>query len=332
MSGIVDDRYRGCLLGLAVGDALGAPVEFSMRGAFAPITDLVAGGPFALEAGEWTDDTSMALCLGVSLVESGEYDPHDVMRRWLRWQQTGYLSSTGRCFDIGTTTAQALREYKAAPVIFTGDRGKYTAGNGALMRLAPLALAYALDWDRAQLLCEEQARLTHGGEAIGASAILGFCLAALLCGAKKEHLSNLLRTRKWTRNGAELLTPALQRLVRGDYLTLSADHIDASGYCVDTLRAALWAFYQEETYAASVLKVVNLGGDTDTTGAVCGALCGAHYGATGIPSHWVERTAYSPAIAILASALRKLATKGEKFYDWSLTVKPVAQAVNGEIF
>ena len=101
-------RYRGSLLGLAVGDALGTTLEFKSPGTFTPITDMVGGGPFNLEPGEWTDDTSMALCLAESLIEKEKFDPIDQMQRYLKWDREGYLSSNGKCFDIGMTVRNVL--------------------------------------------------------------------------------------------------------------------------------------------------------------------------------------------------------------------------------
>src|SRR5262245_42378578 len=105
-------RFRGCLLGLAVGDAVGTTVEFCPRGTFEPLVDMVGGGPFGLRPGQWTDDTSMALCLATSLVERGGFDAEDQMNRYCRWAEEGYLSSTGVCFDLGTTVAHALQRYR----------------------------------------------------------------------------------------------------------------------------------------------------------------------------------------------------------------------------
>src|SRR5437773_11032287 len=105
------DRYRGCLLGLAAGDALGTTLEFESPGSFRPISDMVGGGPFDLAPGQWTDDTSMALCLAASLLEQGTFDPMDQLARYWRWYREGYLSSTGTCFDIGSTTSLALMQY-----------------------------------------------------------------------------------------------------------------------------------------------------------------------------------------------------------------------------
>src|SRR5262245_26987513 len=130
------ERYRGCLLGLATGDALGTTLEFRPRGSFTPIDDLVGGGPFGLEPGQWTDDPSMALCLAESIVEAG-WDPTDQMKRYVRWYREGNLSSTGACFDIGITTSEALRRFEETGDAFSGPTGVRTAGNGSIMRLAP---------------------------------------------------------------------------------------------------------------------------------------------------------------------------------------------------
>src|SRR5688500_5205401 len=103
--------FRGCLLGLAVGDAVGTTVEFMPRGSFPPVTDMVGGGPFGLQPGQWTDDTSMALCLATSLIAKKGFDANDQMDRYWRWYREGYLSSTGKCFDIGNTVRDALERY-----------------------------------------------------------------------------------------------------------------------------------------------------------------------------------------------------------------------------
>ena len=137
---LVRDRYRGALLGLAVGDALGTTLEFKAPGTFKPITDLVGGGPFGLKPGQWTDDTSMALCLAESLIEKRGFDPKDQMDRYCRWWKEGYLSSTGTCFDIGITVKTALAHYLRSGEPFAGSTDPFTAGNGSLMRLAPVAI------------------------------------------------------------------------------------------------------------------------------------------------------------------------------------------------
>src|SRR4051812_7413413 len=138
-----EDRYRGCLLGLACGDAVGTTVEFSPRGSFPPVTDMTGGGPFNLQPGEWTDDTSMALCLDESLAYRNGFDAVDQMNRYCNWRSVGYMSSNGHCFDIGMTVSRALDRYCESGDPYAGDIDAKTAGNGALMRLAPVPMFYA---------------------------------------------------------------------------------------------------------------------------------------------------------------------------------------------
>src|SRR3954464_4987973 len=162
------DRFRGALLGLAVGDAVGTTVEFSPPGTFAPVTDMVGGGPFDLPAGAWTDDTSMALCLAESLVERG-WDPVDQLERYLRWYREGYRSSIGRCFDIGNATRTALQRFERTREPFPGDAAPDAAGNGPLMKLAPAVVLFADGAELAVRHAGESARTTHGSpEAVAA--------------------------------------------------------------------------------------------------------------------------------------------------------------------
>ena len=138
----IKDRFRGAMLGLAVGDALGVPLEFTDPGSFQPVNDMIGGGPFDLEPGMWTDDTSLALCLAQSLAEKGKFDPIDQLSRYLRWYYEGYMSVNGRCFDIGTTTREALSIFDETGEHYPGPDSEYSAGNGSLMRLAPIPLFY----------------------------------------------------------------------------------------------------------------------------------------------------------------------------------------------
>src|SRR5262245_37765321 len=155
-------RYRGALLGLAAGDAVGTTVEFEQPGSFAPVTDMVGGGPFDLRPGEWTDDTSMALCLAESLIARGGFDPVDQLARYVRWYREGHLSSTGSCFDIGNATAAALHRFERTGDPYCGSADPHSAGNGSLMRLAPAPLAYAGDPVAAIERAGESSRTTHG--------------------------------------------------------------------------------------------------------------------------------------------------------------------------
>lgn len=183
------DRYRGSLLGLAVGDALGTTLEFEHPGSFTPITDLVGGGPFGLKPGQWTDDTAMALCLAESLIECRGFDPTDQLTRYCRWYREGYLASTGRCFDIGNTTRAALERFEQTGEPFRGSTDPKTAGNGSLMRLAPIALAFASDPTRAIAMAGESSRTTHGArEAVDACRYVAGMLVGVLQGRPKDEL------------------------------------------------------------------------------------------------------------------------------------------------
>jgi len=291
------DRFRGCLLGLAVGDTVGTTVEFSPRGSFAPLTDMTGGGPFQLEPGQWTDDTSMALCLATSLVERDGFDPADQMDRYCRWFASGYLSSNGTCFDIGNTVSAALGRYRATGNAFSGSPDPHSAGNGSLMRLAPVPMFYHPDRTRIRHYCGESSRTTHGArECIDACRLFGEMLARAFDGASKAEIL-------FSHAATELPSAAIQAIARGAYRNKTADDISGSGYVVHCLEAALWCFLTTDSFAAAVLQAANLGQDADTTAAVCGQIAGAHYGEAGIPAHWLERLAMREEIAELADKL-----------------------------
>lgn len=289
-------RFRGCLLGLACGDAVGTTVEFSPRGSFAPLTGMTGGGPFALRPGEWTDDTAMALCLAASLVERQGFDAPDQMARYCRWQRDGYMSSNGRCFDIGTTVARALERYRRDGNPFAGDSDPRTAGNGALMRLAPVVMFYSGSAAEAFRWAGESTRTTHAApEAIECSGLFGWQLRAALAGRSKAEILAPV--------GPQAFSPKVQAIADGAYRTKSRAAIRGSGYCVAALEAALWCFAQTDTFEQAVLAAANLGDDADTTAAICGQLAGAYYGADAIPAAWRAQLVRRAEIETLADAL-----------------------------
>lgn len=296
MQPTLESRYRGTLLGLACGDAVGTTVEFRPRGSFAPVTDMVGGGPFGLQPGQWTDDTSMALCLAESLLERQGFDARDQMGRYLNWWQHGYWSATGRCFDIGNTTAQALRRYQSSGDPFSGSTDPRSAGNGSLMRLAPAVL---FAWPDARVVLQvagDSSRTTHGAEeAIESCRAMAAVLHALLEGTDKRELPAAI--------SYVSAAPKVQAILAGGFLDKAEADIGGSGYCVDALEAALWCFLHTDSFEAAVLRAVNLGDDADTTGAIVGQLAGAHYGVEGIPARWLQKLALRDDIDGLARAL-----------------------------
>lgn len=298
------DRFRGCLLGLAAGDALGTTLEFKAPGSFAPIDDMVGGGPFELRPGQWTDDTSMALCLAHSLLYRQGFDAADQMNRYCNWYRHGYLSSTGTCFDIGNTVRAALERYLQGGPAFSGSEDPRAAGNGALMRLAPVAMFYAQRPDALAERAADSSRTTHAAaEVLDASRLFAFQLRAALLG---EDRAQVLQPP----GAPSMRTPALRALATRDHAAVPATQIRGTGYVVDALSAALWCFATTECFADAVLRAANLGDDADTTAAICGQLAGAFYGLHGIPAAWRARVQDATEIVALADRLHAASVAG----------------------
>ncbi len=274
------DRQRGCFLGLAIGDALGVPAEFKQVGEFEPITRFHGGGPFNLAPGEWTDDTSMALCVADAIIETGTIDPLDLHGRFWGWWQRGENSHNGRCFDIGNTTKDGLRRNKGKDVFdFPPDR-PYEASNGSIMRLAPVPIRWVNDPETALKMASLQSRVTHGNRQVDECCID-------LC---REIISLM--------NGVPM-DQVLPVGLRG----IKSSEIPSSGYCVDTMMAAHWAMVNSDNFRDALLLAVNLGDDADTVGAVTGHLAGACYGRSGIPVEWLEQLVWQNRIDTAAVTL-----------------------------
>jgi ADP-ribosyl-[dinitrogen reductase] hydrolase len=301
------DRYRGSLMGLAVGDALGAAVEFMPPGTFPPLTDMIGGGPHDLVPGEWTDDTSMAVCLGESLVERRGFDPADQLRRYVRWYREGYRSSTGTCFDIGIAVRQALARFEATGCAYCGSADPQTAGNGSLMRLAPVPLFYARDPLAALVWSAESSRTTHGAaEAVDACRYYAALIVGALNGVDKKALLGDRYSPVAGYWDAHPLAAEIDKVARGS--SRGARTIVGSGYVVRSLEAALWAFHTTDTFAEGCLAAANLGDDADTTAAIYGQLAGAYYGMDAIPADWHGIITMRGLILDLADALHAAAS------------------------
>ncbi|OGP64050.1 MAG: ADP-ribosylglycohydrolase [Deltaproteobacteria bacterium RBG_13_47_9] len=304
------ERYRGSLLGLAVGDALGTTLEFKAPGTFAPIKDIIGDGPFHLKPGEWTDDTSMALCLAESLIECKGFDPLDQLERYLRWYRESHLSSTGTCFDIGGTTSSALLRFERTREPYCGPADPNSAGNGSIMRLAPVPLYYASNPKEAIERSGESSRTTHGAQtAIDACRYLGALIVGAVNGVSKEDLLSDYYTPilgYWKNNP---LASEIDQVASGSFKWKKPPEVRGTGYVVESLEAALWAFYHSNSFKDGCLKAVNLGDDADTTGAVYGQLAGAYYGEKGIPDSWRLKLAHRDLIESFADRLFDLSGK-----------------------
>jgi ADP-ribosyl-[dinitrogen reductase] hydrolase len=300
-AGGITERAQGCLLGLAVGDAVGTTLEFSRRDAHAPLTDMVGGGPFGLRPGEWTDDTSMALCLADSLIACGALDQRDLMERFVRWWRAGYNSHNGRCFDIGITTRQALQKFLKTGDPIAGSTDPNSAGNGSIMRLAPVALRWAGDRERAISAARAQSVTTHRAPAAveGCVLLAEILVEAIATGDKVIALRS--------RSAAE---PSVAAIAGGSWRRKNRHSIRSSGYVVNTLEAALWCTDQSAGFSEAVLLAANLGDDADTVAAVTGQIAGALWGRNAIPRHWLERLAWCDDIGRRGERLLTLGHKG----------------------
>ncbi|WP_408620264.1 ADP-ribosylglycohydrolase family protein [Celerinatantimonas sp. YJH-8] len=292
------DRSRGCLIGLAVGDAIGTTLEFRPRGTFKPITDMVGGGQFCLKKGYWTDDTSMALCLGHSLVECQGFNALDQMQRYCHWMDNGYMSSIGICFDVGVTVSSALRRFQKTGEPFSGSKARWSSGNGSVMRLAPIPIVYQQFPDQAVHYGGESSRTTHGAElCIDACRYLAQVLAALIRGEAKPIFQRIAYAPQ---------TEAIASLKAGQFLEKTYQELRGTGFVVESLEAALWCFMHTDSFESCVLAAANLGDDADTTAAIAGQLAGAYYGHHQILLQWRQALYMHDEIRQLADALYTL--------------------------
>jgi ADP-ribosylglycohydrolase len=302
------ERFRGCLLGLATGDAVGTTLEFRTPGTFKPLADMVGGGLFGLQPGQWTDDTSMALCLAESLIEQGRFDPHDQMERYVRWYREGHLSSTGQCFDIGNTVRAALETFEQTRQPYAGSTDPDSAGNGSIMRLAPVPMFFAHKPRQAIDQSGESSRTTHGAPVtVDACRYFGALLVGALNGSNKDEL---LSERYCPLAGywAERpLAAEIDEIANGSFKRREPPEIRGAGHVVKSLEAALWAFHCSDSFREGCLLAANLGEDADTTAAVFGQIAGAFYGESGIPDEWRAKLAERHLIEYSADQLRILA-------------------------
>lgn len=285
-------KFRGALLGLALGDALGTTLEFSTRDSLPTVNEIEGGGPFNLQAGQWTDDTSMALCLAHSLVRCEHSNNCDQLDLYCLWWKKGYFSVNGKCFDIGNTVIHSLNSYMNTGIGYSGPTEPQSAGNGSIMRLAPMALFYFSDPEKCAMWCGDSSKTTHGAtEAVDACRYMGILIHGAINGASKAELTTKLYCPTngfWDDKG---LADSIVSLAENAH-TKTRDQIKSTGYVVDTLEAAIWAFHHSSTFEGGAILAANLGGDADTIAAVYGQIAGAFYGEINIPPDWIKKLSY----------------------------------------
>jgi len=299
------ERVLGALWGAVVGDALGVPVEFTSREERKkdPVTDMRGFGTHRQPAGTWSDDSSLTLCTVESLLNG--FDLKDVGQRFVRWYREGYWTPWGKVFDIGGTTRSAIiRLSRGADPEVAGDNDENCNGNGSLMRILPIALRFA-DSSVEQLLyyAHQASSLTHrhyrsqmacyfyclmAASLLKGSAPLGAYRCAVETGAKtyaRHPYSQELRH--------------FDRLLSGSIHQLAEPQINSGFYVIETLEASLWCLINSSSFEEAVLKAVNLGGDTDTTGCVTGGLAGIYHGVGSISKAWMDQVAKAKEIEVL---------------------------------
>lgn len=289
------NRARGCLMGLAIGEAMGSAVEYLPRDAFDPVTGLTGGGPLDLAPGEWTDGTAMALCLAQSLLATETVEQDDFMTRLAGWLTRGANTPQGRCLAVGTTTRAAIESFIADDEASAGSEDARAAGNGSLIRLAPLAIYAVRQPGVARFLSSKQSRATHATiEVLDACDLLTAMLVDALQGLPRDRV---LRPRVMQ------LTPNTLAINAGEWREKSRDQLRSSAYVIDTLDAAVWSVGTTDSFADAVLTAANLGGDAAGVAAVAGQLAGAIHGAASIPPEWRAAVAWSDRLEALATDL-----------------------------
>jgi ADP-ribosyl-[dinitrogen reductase] hydrolase len=303
MNDILLDRCKGALIGLAVGDALGTTNEFKRSEDVTIIDSIVGGGPFDLEPGEWTDDTSMALCLAESLIENG-FNLKDQLERYDNWLKNGYMSCTGTCFDIGSTTYTAINKFNITGDVFSGDTSERASGNGNIMRLAPVVIKYYYDINTCVSAAEMQSVTTHGSLICKeAAAFMAEFMWSML------HRDSDIDSKDWmyqqssTRN---FITSEIKAINNFEFLTKEKDEVfHHGGFVASSLEFALWCFHNTDNYKDCVLLAANAGGDSDTNAAIAGQIAGAYYGLSGIPPEWTKKISWNKRIIEMVDELIK---------------------------
>lgn len=279
------DKAKGAFFGLAIGDAIGTTVEFKERDTYEPVTDMVGGGVFRLQPGEWTDDTSMALALAQTLVDHG-MNKIELLKNFTRWYRMGEFSHNGKCFDIGNTTRKALEKFIKSEGTDDSPASidSFDSGNGGIMRLAP-AVLYARSEDEAIAYAIDQSAVTH---------------ASPDCMKYTSELGHLL-WRNISDNFNDDNKSALKKMI--NVLFPTRDNVKSSGYVEDTYFAAMWSFVNTDNFRDAILLATNLGDDADTVAAVTGQIAGAYYGYSGIPEEWIAKLAWKERIEELTDKL-----------------------------
>ncbi|MAA78947.1 MAG: ADP-ribosyl-[dinitrogen reductase] hydrolase [Deltaproteobacteria bacterium] len=292
----IQDRQKGSFVGLATGDALGAPVEFSFRDRFPELREMISGGKFQLPAGSWTDDTSMSLCLADSLLHHPDLNPKDLLTRFWSWASTGENSATGKAIGFGQNVLQSLFDFHRTGILKAGEKHRRSDGNGSIMRLAPMILLYAQNPSKGARLAREQSYTTHASDiAADGCECLFRIVHGLFHGKDLEKSLEESHRSTWHSD--------IQAITAQTWKEKSRAEILSTGYVAATLEAAVWCVGTTSSFEEALIKAVNLAHDADTVAAVTGQIAGALYGYSTIPPRWLRVLAKRDHIELRAQQL-----------------------------
>ena len=299
----------GSFVGIAIGDAMGAPVEFKARGSFPKITDFRAGGLYNVCEGEWTDDTAMALCLSESLTNYRGFNLDDQKRTYLHWYHEGYLGCRGRPIGMTEMTRRSLLRFQRTDEPYSDLVSERYSEGDSMTRVAPVLLCYSQPtsyYDIRLVLhyAGLSSRVTHASViSIDANRLLALYLVHYFMGVRKAHIANGFRGYVEGYFSDQPLHPEIKSIIHGEYRYKSQEEIRSTGYAVDVLEAALWSFYHTDSFEDAVLTAANLGLNASTVAAVTGQIAGAHYGYDAIPEKWLDRLCRGEEILTIAHEL-----------------------------
>ena len=293
------------IMGVAIGDALGLPVQFMNREELSlnPVTEMLPCDLFYSPVGTWSDDTAMTMGIYESIKRLGYVDAEDIMKNFMRWMYEDDFSANGRCIDLGNTCWYGIENYKKGKDIYScGKTGEHANGNGSLMRTLPVCIFYAQKVKAEEVSIDEAIKnihiisaLTHNHlRACIACGLYYFCVYSILF----EEGSLLDRLQLGINNGYDYYKKEKYNLIElihyrrifnlKTFLRYPVDNIRSTGYVVDTLEAAIWSLITTNNYRDAMIKAVNLGDDTDTVAAIAGGLAGLYYGYDNIPETWLN--------------------------------------------
>lgn len=304
------NHVKGVLYGVAIGDALGVPGEFKNRQYFKqnPIIDLTGYGTHNQPPGTFSDDSSLTFCLAEAL--TNDFNLQRIADNFIKWRNNGYWTANGNVFDIGNATDITISNLlKGIPPEKAGGKGKSDNGNGSLMRISPLLFyIYKMPISKRYNIIKKVSSITHGHirSVISCFYYLEFMISILngnnLFKIYDELKINIIKQL----NALSINPPEIEhfnRLLKHNIYELSEDQIKSSGYVIETLETSIWCLLTTKNYKEAVLKAINLGDDTDTTGCVTGGIAGLYYGYDNIPKEWIKKIARKEDIEDLSERL-----------------------------